>query len=153
MYEKFTDRSRNVMDLAKKEAKRYCHRKLNTGNILLALFLEGSGVAAISLDQVGLNVTDTRKTFEQVARPAGRGSFVSRLLSVSLDAEANVVVDDALQVANSLGEEFAGTEHILLASTKHGFLSTRILAELGVQPNTVWSMVHELLGIPQSYFE
>jgi ATP-dependent Clp protease ATP-binding subunit ClpC len=49
MYERFTDRARNVIKLANQEARRFNHEYIGTEHILLGLLKEGSGVAAVVL--------------------------------------------------------------------------------------------------------
>jgi hypothetical protein len=46
MYERFTDRSRKVMQLTNQEAQRFNHDHIGTEHILIGLVKEGSGVAA-----------------------------------------------------------------------------------------------------------
>ena len=43
MYERFTDRSRKVMQLANEEAMRFNHEYIGTEHILLGLVAEGAG--------------------------------------------------------------------------------------------------------------
>ncbi len=46
MFDRFTDRARKVMGLARQEAQRFNHDYIGTEHILLGLVQEGSGVAA-----------------------------------------------------------------------------------------------------------
>ena len=46
MFERFTERARKVMSLARQEAQRFNHEYIGTEHILLGLVQEGSGVAA-----------------------------------------------------------------------------------------------------------
>ena len=46
MFDRFTDRAKKVMNLARQEAQRFNHEYLGTEHILLGLVQEGSGVAA-----------------------------------------------------------------------------------------------------------
>ena len=48
MFDRFTDRARKVMNLAKSEAQRLNHEYIGTEHILLGLVQEGSGVAPIA---------------------------------------------------------------------------------------------------------
>ena len=54
MYERFTDRSRKVMQLAFQEAHRLNHEYVGTEHILLGLVKEGSGVAVAVLRSLGV---------------------------------------------------------------------------------------------------
>src|SRR5687768_17021121 len=47
MFDRFTDRARKVMGLARQEAQRFNHDYIGTEHILLGLVQEGSGVAEI----------------------------------------------------------------------------------------------------------
>ena len=55
MFNKFTERARKVILLAKEEAKRFNHDYIGTEHILLGLIREGEGVAAAVLQKLGLS--------------------------------------------------------------------------------------------------
>ena len=46
MFERFTERAKRVMSLARQEAQRLNHDYIGTEHVLLGLIQEGSGVAA-----------------------------------------------------------------------------------------------------------
>ena len=56
MLEKFTDRARKVINLARQEAERLGHEFIGTEHILLGLVKEGSGVAANVLENLGIDM-------------------------------------------------------------------------------------------------
>ena len=55
MFNKFTERARKVILLAKQEAKRFNHDYIGTEHLLLGLIREGEGVAAAVLQKLGLD--------------------------------------------------------------------------------------------------
>ena len=55
MFNRFTERARKVILLAKEEAKRFNHDYIGTEHILLGLVREGEGVAAAVLASFGLS--------------------------------------------------------------------------------------------------
>ena len=59
MFDRFTDRAKKVMNLARQEAQRFNHEYLGTEHVLLGLVQEGSGVAANVLKQMGVKKGDT----------------------------------------------------------------------------------------------
>ena len=61
MYERFTDRSRNVMQLASHDAQRFHHEFIDTEHILVGLLSEGESVAGIVLKNLGINLEDIRR--------------------------------------------------------------------------------------------
>lgn len=59
-FDRFTDRSRKVLQLARQEAASMGHNYVGTEHILLALLAEGSGVAAAVLRNAGLTTAALR---------------------------------------------------------------------------------------------
>jgi ATP-dependent Clp protease ATP-binding subunit ClpC len=72
MYERFTDRSRKVMQLANQEALRLCHEQIDREHVLLGLIAEGHGVAAAVLINLGLDLNKVRLDVELSSGPAPR---------------------------------------------------------------------------------
>src|SRR3989338_7136953 len=60
MLERFTERARKVILLAKEEAKRFNHDYIGTEHILLGLIREGEGVASQVLLNLGLDLQKVR---------------------------------------------------------------------------------------------
>ena len=57
MFERFTDRARQVVVLAQEEARMLNHNYIGTEHILLGLIREGDGVAAQVLEKLGATWT------------------------------------------------------------------------------------------------
>ena len=68
MYEKFTDRARKVLSLARDEAKRFNHQHIGTEHILLGLVQEGSGVAAMVLENMDVDLKKLRLEIEKMVQ-------------------------------------------------------------------------------------
>ncbi len=68
MYEKFTDRARKVLSLAREEAKRFNHQHIGTEHILLGLVQEGSGVAAMVLENMDVDLKKLRLEIEKLVQ-------------------------------------------------------------------------------------
>ena len=71
MFERFTDRARRVVVLAQEEARLLNHNYIGTEHILLGLIHEGEGVAAKSLDSLGINLEAVQ---QQVVEIIGQGT-------------------------------------------------------------------------------
>jgi hypothetical protein len=65
----YTPRVKKVLALAAKEAARLNHTHVGTEHILLGLLLEGDGVAARVLKNLGLNVNETRAEVLRLLEP------------------------------------------------------------------------------------
>ena len=61
VYERFTDRSRTVIQLANEEAQRFGHQYIGTEHLLLGLIREGDGLAARVLVKQGADLERTRR--------------------------------------------------------------------------------------------
>ncbi len=70
MFERFTERARTVMDLARREAERLNHNAVGTEHLLLGLIKEGSGVAANVLEKLDADLEKVRKAVEKRAPPS-----------------------------------------------------------------------------------
>ncbi len=73
MFERFTDRARRVVVLAQEEASMLHHNHIGTEHILLGLIREGEGVAAKSLESLGISLEAVR---QHVGEITGQGQQV-----------------------------------------------------------------------------
>ena len=71
MFDRFTERARKVIILAKEEAKRFNHDYIGTEHILLGLIKEGESVAAAVLQNLGLSLDTIRLEVEKLVQFAG----------------------------------------------------------------------------------
>ena len=71
MFERFTERARQVLVLAQAEARALQHNYIGTEHILLGLLREEEGLAARVLESLDITVEEIRA---QVARKIGRAS-------------------------------------------------------------------------------
>ena len=69
MFNRFTERARKVIILAKEEAKRFNHDYIGTEHILLGLIREGEGVASAVLQNMGLSLDKIRLEIEKLVQP------------------------------------------------------------------------------------
>jgi len=60
MFDRFTERARKVIILAKEEARRFNHDYIGTEHILLGLIKERESVAAAVLQNLGLSLDTIR---------------------------------------------------------------------------------------------
>src|SRR5215469_11517582 len=110
MFERFTERARQVVVLAQEEARTLKHNYIGTEHILLGLLREEEGLAARVLES--LDIT-TERVRSQVVRIVGSGEEVTSG-QIPFTPRAKKVLELALREALSLGHNYIGTEHILL---------------------------------------
>jgi ATP-dependent Clp protease ATP-binding subunit ClpA len=116
MYERFTDRSRRVLVLARAEARSVRHAYIGTEDLLLGLLLEESGVAAKVLYSLGLSPGRARRSISSYPIPRTE----VELGSPSFTPRAKTVLELALREAIQLGHAYIGTEHLLLGLIREG---------------------------------
>ena len=61
MFERFTERARRVIILARGEAEKYQHEYLGTEHLLLGLIRENEGIAAQVLMNLGIKLDEVRE--------------------------------------------------------------------------------------------
>ena len=111
MFEKFTNRAKQVIKLAKKEAQRLNHNYLGTEHILLGLLKLGQGVAVNVLRNLGLDFDIVR---QEVERLVGYGPEIQVYGEPALTGRVKKVFEFANEEAANLGHNYVGTEHLLL---------------------------------------
>src|ERR1700760_2341504 len=143
MFERFTDRARRVVVLAQEEARMLNHNYIGTEHILLGLIHEGEGVAAKSLESLGISLEGVRQQVEEIIgqgqqAPSGHIPFTPR---------AKKVLELSLREALQLGHNYIGTEHILLGLIREGEgVAAQVLVKLGAELTRVRQQVIQLLS-------
>src|ERR1700683_1773887 len=143
MFERFTDRARRVVVLAQEEARMLNHNYIGTEHILLGLIHEGEGVAAKSLESLGISLEGVRSQVEEIIgqgqqAPSGHIPFTPR---------AKKVLELSLREALQLGHNYIGTEHILLGLIREGEgVAAQVLVKLGADLSRVRQQVIQLLS-------
>lgn len=144
MFNRFTERARKVILLAKEEAKRFNHDYIGTEHILLGLVREGEGVAAAVLASFGLSPEKIRLEVEKLVQP-GPSTVISGDLPFT--PKAKKVIELAMDEAHSLGHNYVGTEHLLLGLIREGEgVASQVLMNLGLELDKVRDEVMNLLG-------
>jgi ATP-dependent Clp protease ATP-binding subunit ClpC len=69
VFERFTERARQVVVLAQDEARGLKHNYIGTENLLLGLLREEQGLAARVLESLDINVKGVRRTDRAHCRP------------------------------------------------------------------------------------
>ncbi len=143
MFGRFTERAQKVLFLAQEEAKRLNHNFVGTEHLLLGLVREGEGIAAKSLQKLGVDLAKVRQEVEKII---GKGDKPV-LQSVSYTPRAKKVIELAIEEGRNLGHNYGGTEHLLLGLIREGEgIAARVLGNLGVDLKRARVQVIHLLG-------
>jgi ATP-dependent Clp protease ATP-binding subunit ClpC len=145
MFERFTERARQVIVLAQEEARMLRHNYIGTEHLLLGLLREADGVAARVLGTLEVNLEEVRG---EVTRIVGEGDHESQG-QIPFTPRAKKVLELALREALSLGHNYIGTEHILLGLMRESEgVAARILNDLDVDADRARQEVMRVLSGP-----
>ncbi len=149
MFDKFTDRARKVMALAREEARRYNHEYIGTEHILLGLVKEGSGVAANVLQNLDIELKKIRIEVEKIVQT---GPDLVSVGQLPFTPKVKKVLEFAMEEAKNLGHNYIGTEHLLLGLLReHEGVAAQVLLNLGVKLEDVREEVINLLGAESAH--
>jgi ATP-dependent Clp protease ATP-binding subunit ClpC len=112
MFDKFTNRAKQVIKLAKKEAQRLNHNYLGTEHVLLGLMKLGQGIAVNVLRNLNLDYDTVRSEIERIV---GYGPEIQVYGDPALTGKVKKVFEHANEEAVQLNHNYVGTEHLLLA--------------------------------------
>jgi ATP-dependent Clp protease ATP-binding subunit ClpC len=144
MFNRFTERARKVIILAKEEARRFNHDYIGTEHILLGLIREGEGVAAAVLQNMGMSLETIRLEVEKLVQP---GPTTQILGDIPFTPRAKKVLELSAEEARSLGHNYIGTEHILLGLIREGEgVASQVLMNQGMDLEMVRKQVMHFLG-------
>ena len=111
MFEKFTEGAIKVIMLSQEEARRMGHNFVGTEQLLLGVIGQRHGIGARALKKLKVTLKKARKEIELYI---GRGTgFVAS--EIPFTPRAKRVLEMAVHESKDLGQNFVGTEHILLA--------------------------------------
>ncbi|MDO9465258.1 MAG: ATP-dependent Clp protease ATP-binding subunit [bacterium] len=144
MFNRFTERAKRVVMMAKEEATRMNHPQVGTEHILLGLLRVGSGVALAVIEKLGI---DSKKIRVEIEKKAQTGSPILILGEMPLSPQAKRVLEFAMEEASALEHNYVGTEHIFLGliREKEG-IAAQVLEQMGLNLEKVRAEIMGLLG-------
>ena len=164
MFELFTDRARQVVVLAREEARTLNHTYIGTEHVLLGLIHEGEGVAARVLESLNISLEATRQRVEEIIGRGQGGPYdhlpftpsakkaLERVQGaptghIPFTPRAKKVLELSLREARQLGHDYIGTEHILLGLIREGDgVAAQVLQQFGADLNRVRQTVIQFLS-------
>lgn len=145
-FDKFTDKARHVLVLAREEAAALKRPHVGTEHLLLGLAKEPDGIAAQALERVGITY---EKTLEVVAGMAEGEQEAEAGANISFTPRTKRVLENALREAMQMGQSYISTEHLLLGIVREGEGGAiDAMAKLGVEIDAVRSALNDLVDQP-----
>lgn len=167
MLDRFTDRARRVMSLAKEEALGLKSQKVGTEHLLLALAKEDSGIASEALRDLEITHEDILTQLEEMATTVSAAAPEEQAKSDDADLDEKAAADNAagklaftpsviavmekgFRLARENSQTYVSTEHLLLAIVEVGqgkatdIKAMDILQRLGVSAASVRAAIDKL---------
>ena len=139
----FTQRAQTALRLAQESAAELGHGYGGTEHLLLGLLREGGGVAARVLQSAGLEAETIRTA---ILRAVGSG-IPGALPSQGLTPRFRHIIELALAHAGRLGQDYVGTEHLLLGLLQEGEgVAIRVLSACGQDPRRLAGDLSAAMG-------
>ncbi|MDD7363792.1 MAG: ATP-dependent Clp protease ATP-binding subunit [Peptoniphilus sp.] len=114
MFGKFTEKSQRAMVFAQSEARDQGHSYIGSEHILLGILKEPGGASNI-LVQVGVNYERAKAAILEIV-----GNEDKTVTSLTYTPRTKKIFELAQEIANELGHNYIGTEHLLLGILREG---------------------------------
>ncbi len=153
MVDRYTDRAKKVMTLARLKAEQDGHQGIESTHILFGLVEEGTGVAAHVLMNADIDLTSIQTAVQKLIEAAAPVAPTQEA-PWPLTATAKQTLDLAQEESRQLSHNYTGTEHLLLGLIKvDDGLATRVLSDHGAELQQVRDDVLEFIDPPADSLE
>jgi hypothetical protein len=140
-FERFTDHAKELLTIAQREAEQSGHSYIGTEHLLLACYGNAEFLAAKILDQLCIEQAAVRSAID-VAIGSKKAELRKQIIPT---ARVKKVIEIAFKLSASLGDEFVGTHHVLLALAAEGEgIAAHALKDLGATKDRIQTLVAEL---------
>ncbi len=145
MFEQFTEKAREAIAVAQDALRRTNQNQMGTEHLLLGLFAQTDGIISQIFSLLGTDIGEARIRINDVVelrRKEKSQSFVEQIL---LTPRLKKAVDVATEEAKKLGDNYIGTEHLLLGVLKEGEgAGAVVLNELGFTEDKIYGALRQI---------
>ena len=139
----FTEKANSAINLAIESAQDLGFTYIGSEHILLGLLKVNDGVAYNALTEAGASAD---KLEELIKSEIGLGEYIT-LSPDDFTPRTKRIIQTSIMQASRLGNNYVGTEHILLAILADtDSYAVRFLGEMGVRANDLIENLQNLLG-------
>ena len=129
MFERFTDKGRKIIILAREEAERHQNDYLGTEHLVLAILRESDGIALMIIKKMGLSSEQIRLEIE---RNLPGGGTTMTFGEIPFSPRVKKVIEYGVEEARLIGHNHIGSEHLLLGLLREEEgIGGKILRSLG----------------------
>jgi hypothetical protein len=144
-FDRFTQRAAHVVQAATEVARGRHHNFVGTEHLLLGLYAEPESIATEVLVGHGITEETVRAAVDELS-PAAEPTDEAAPEEPPYTRRAAHVLHGAVAEALTLGHNYVGTEHLLLAFYRDaGTVAAKVLLGQGLEEQTAWQDVRTLL--------
>jgi ATP-dependent Clp protease ATP-binding subunit ClpC len=141
--DRFTERAKNVFELAHESAAELGHGYVGSEHILLGIVKDNGGSAAKVLRDNGV---DEALLQESIEKYVGKGEADSTTVQ-GLTPRAKRIIELAAAEASRLQHNYIGTEHLLMGILReYDSVASKIIVSLGIDPNKLYTDIVNLFN-------
>ena len=142
IYAKFTKKAETALMYARECAMAFRQPYIGTEHILWGLAKEGTGIAASVLKTAGIN---EERISQKIMELIGSGDDSGQ--SLSYTPRTKRVLELSYTEARRMGQNFIGTEHILIGIMREGeSVAIKILIDLGIDIRKLYENIISMLS-------
>lgn len=139
---KFTNRAEKAIQIANEIAANLGHDYIGTEHLLYGLVEEGTGIASKVLQNQGMT---SEKILDEIEELIGR-SEEEIDEPMGFTPRTKRVIENAFLEAKKMGNEYIGTEHLLIGIMVEGdSVAVRIMMDLGINPQKLYNEIVKVL--------
>ena len=147
MFEKFTERARELVQQAQDILTRYKHTQLDTEHLHLAMLEQTDGLAVQVLQKLNVDIKALTGAVEDVLARAPKVQYDDGSSQIYITPRIKRVFELASEEAQRLKDDYVGVEHLLLGLVKEANGgAARILKHYGVDEEKVYRALQEIRG-------
>lgn len=142
MLYKFTNKAKKAIEIADEISLQLGHNYIGTEHILYGLVKEGEGIAAKVLNNKGITEDKVKEKIEELL---GIGKEIKETLGFT--PRTKKVLEKAFIEAKSIGYNYIGTEHLLLAIMKENdCVAVKIITDLDVEISKIYNEIAKVIN-------
>ncbi len=147
MFEKFTERARELVQTAQEILVRYKHTQLDTEHLLLAMLEQNDGLAVQVLQDLNADTRALAHAAEDALARAPKVQYADQGAQIYITPRIKKVFDLAKDEAQRLHDSYIGVEHLLLGLITEGDGgAARLLKQQNIDEEKVYKALQKVRG-------
>ncbi|MCI8362565.1 MAG: ATP-dependent Clp protease ATP-binding subunit [Clostridia bacterium] len=143
---KFTKRAEKAIEIANNIVGTLGHNYIGTEHLLYGLVKEGAGIASKVLENQGVTAEKVMVEIENLIG-INQDSASEINTAIGFTPRTKRVIETAFREAKKQGNDYIGTEHLLIGIMKEGdSVAVRIMLDLNVDPQKLYNEIVKVLN-------